>query len=283
MIQEHLGCLFSKEGRAPKTVNEYRGALRALYNYALTFLDYVPGDPRWPNPAARTKRMREPAPEITFLTAEQIDEQLEALEKVAREQEARLAKSLANNYPGSLNKQYVERMERGPKTTRQMRVMVATYIFAGLRRAEATWLTREDVLLEGERPVIQVRAKTIDGEFWQPKTRVNRSVPISQRLLPILTEHAATLSEDAVWFFPSPTGERWSEDNFSADFREHQKRAGLKWRTLDFRHTFGTHLARNGVSLYKISKLMGNSPEICRRHYASVISEDLVDEVEFGA
>jgi hypothetical protein len=36
-----------------------------------------------------------------------------------------------------------------------------------------------------------------------------------------------------------------------------------------------------GESLYKISKLMGNSPEICRRHYAALIPELLVDTVEF--
>jgi hypothetical protein len=50
---------------------------------------------------------------------------------------------------------------------------------------------------------------------------------------------------------------------------------------LDFRHTFGSQLAMKGESLYKISTLMGNSPEICRRHYAALISEELIDSVEF--
>jgi hypothetical protein len=36
-----------------------------------------------------------------------------------------------------------------------------------------------------------------------------------------------------------------------------------------------------GESLYKISELMGNSPEICRRHYAALSAESLVDAVEF--
>ncbi len=36
-----------------------------------------------------------------------------------------------------------------------------------------------------------------------------------------------------------------------------------------------------GVSLYKISTLMGNSPEICRRHYAALIPETMADSVEF--
>jgi len=36
-----------------------------------------------------------------------------------------------------------------------------------------------------------------------------------------------------------------------------------------------------GESLYKISDLMGNSPEICRRHYAHLMPESLTDCVEF--
>jgi len=52
---------------------------------------------------------------------------------------------------------------------------------------------------------------------------------------------------------------------------------------LDFRHTFGSQLAMKGESLYKISKLMGNSPEICSRHYAALIPEEMGDSVEFVA
>ena len=50
---------------------------------------------------------------------------------------------------------------------------------------------------------------------------------------------------------------------------------------LRFRHTFGSHLAQNGVSLYKISTLMGNSPEIWRRHYAALSTEDLAVDLDF--
>ena len=49
-----------------------------------------------------------------------------------------------------------------------------------------------------------------------------------------------------------------------------------------YRHTFGSQLAMKGESLYKISTLMGNSPEICRRHYAALLPEALIDSVEFA-
>ena len=59
------------------------------------------------------------------------------------------------------------------------------------------------------------------------------------------------------------------------------KKAGLPWNFLDLRHTFGSQLARKGVSLLKIAKLMGNSPEIARRHYIHLMPEELHEDVEF--
>jgi len=51
---------------------------------------------------------------------------------------------------------------------------------------------------------------------------------------------------------------------------------------LDYRHTFGSQLAMRRESLLKIATLMGNSPEICRRHYAALLTERRpVDAVEF--
>lgn len=70
-------------------------------------------------------------------------------------------------------------------------------------------------------------------------------------------------------------------DNFSADLRAANREAGLSWSCLDYRHTFGSLLAQKGVSLYKISAMMGNSPEICRRHYAHLVPEAMREEVEF--
>jgi len=85
------------------------------------------------------------------------------------------------------------------------------------------------------------------------------------------------------WYFHSPAGKWWDPDNFSADLREANKKARLSWACLDFRHTFGSQLAQKGESLYKISALMGNSPEICRRHYAALLPEAMADTVEFPA
>ena len=91
----------------------------------------------------------------------------------------------------------------------------------------------------------------------------------------------AKIDETLEVIFPSPQEKKWDPDNFSRDLRKINRANGLNWSCLDFRHTFGSHLAQKGESLYKISKLMGNSPEICRKHYAALIPEEMTDVVEF--
>ncbi|MFH1749024.1 MAG: tyrosine-type recombinase/integrase [Planctomycetota bacterium] len=243
MIEDFITTRMCEDGISPKTANRTREVLHKLFNYAIKKWNFVAPDRRHPNPAALVQRRAEPPRVIRFLTAEQIDQQLTLL---------------------------------GDEQT--IRVLVATYIYAGLRREEGLWLTRTDVDLD--KRLIHVRAKTIGGEFWQPKTKRNRVVPIGDTLGDILTEYEPPTG--CPWFFPSPRGCRWNPDNFSQTLREVNRENGLEWSCLDFRHTFGSHLAQKGVSLYKIAELMGNSPEICRRHYAALVPEKMHDVVEFG-
>lgn len=243
MIEDFLSNRIRVDGIGPKSANRTREILHRMFAYAIRKRQFVSPDRRYPNPAAAVERRREATPVITWLTQEQIDQQLQVLAP----------------HPG-------------------LRAIVAVLIYAGLRREEALWLTVDDVDLP--RRLLHVRAKTAAGEYWQPKTGRNRVVPISTALAEILSGH--TPRRTGAWYFPSPRGLRWNPDNFSQDLREINEAAGLKWTCLHFRHTFGSHLAQKGESLYKISTLMGNSPEICRRHYAALIPADMREEVEFG-
>jgi integrase len=245
-ISSFISAQVQSRGLAPKTANRYREILSTFFNWAMTQRGVrMPGDK---NPAAAVLRYKEQAPEIRFLTLKQIDEQLE---------------SVAENV--------------------QMQAMVAMLIYAGIRREEILWLTHDDLdLAVAPFGVIRVRAKTVEGESWEPKTKRNRAVPVSSRLRFYLDKWQLK-SECGKWLFPSPQGKRWDPDNFSADLRAANQTAALSWGCLDFRHTFGSQLAMKGESLYKISQLMGNSPEICRRHYAALLPESLVNSVEFAA
>ena len=58
--------------------------------------------------------------------------------------------------------------------------------------------------------------------------------------------------------------------------------AGLPWTLLDLRRTFATQLiCKPSMNFARLAALMGNSPEICRRHYGHVSTEELAADVEF--
>jgi len=243
-ISSFIASKVRKQALAPKTANRYREILTRLFNWSMTQNGIkIYGDI---NPAAKVERYREKAPQISFLTLEQITEQLEALVP----------------YPN-------------------LQIMVAVYIYAGLRREELCWLRLADVDFSGGgNGMIRVRAKTVHGESWEPKTKVNRVVPISSKL----RQHLEWYDPPKVkgdWFFSTPQGKRWDPDNLSRYLRKANEEVGLEWGCLDYRHTFGSQLAMKGESLYKVSALMGNSPEICRRHYAALTPEVLANSVDF--
>lgn len=240
-ISSFISAKVRSKNLSPKTANRFREIITRLFNWAMQNQDIRTPDNI--NPAAKVERYKEKASKISFLSKDQITEQLDALED-----------------------------------DHQLQTMVALYIYAGIRREEALWLTTDDIDLKTG--MIRLRAKNVDGEYWQPKTGSNRAIPISKTLKTYLKKYQRPKT-DLPWLFITSNNCRWDPNNFSRKLRNANRRNNLEWSCLDYRHTFGSQLAMKGESLYKISKLMGNSPEICRKHYAAILPETLVDCVEF--
>ena len=180
-IASFISAKVRSKNLSPKTANRFREILTRLFNWAMQNYDI-----RMPenfNPAAKVERYKEKAPKITFLTKQQIEEQLCTLDDP------------------------------------QLQTMVALYIYAGVRREEALWLTVDDIDLSHQQGIIRIRAKNINGEYWQPKTGVNRAVPISKALRTYLKQYQRPKTE-IPWLFPSPQLTRWNPDNFSRKLRK---------------------------------------------------------------
>ena len=245
LIRRTLELKRSRDGIAARTWNNYREIIHRMFAYAREAWEFVSPDARYPNPVDAVRKLPEPAPVISHLTLDEID-------------------GLLSRLAGDL----------------KMQAAVATLIYTGLRRSELLWLTTDDLDLQTR--LVMVRGKTVDGESWQPKTRKNRAVPVSGSLLPYL-RWWMRMRPESVWLFSAPRGGRWGPDNFSHALRAAQKGLEKRWSCLDFRHTFASHLARKGVSIFKIARLLGNTVPICERHYAHLCPAGLADEVEFHA
>jgi integrase len=244
MAQKFINERRTEDGISEKTANHIRSTLHALFTYAIKYHDFASKDRRHLNPADAVKLLPVPRKPIKHLESlDRIDEQLAAV-------------------------------EHDPV----LHAAVAIAIYAGLRRSELIWLEKKDVDLD--RHQIHIHAKTVDGESWQPKTAEStRAIRISDALFSILRRYRP--SKSSPWYLPAPMGGRWQPDGFNRTLERANKRAGLKSSWLVFRHTFGSMLAKANVSLFKIAKLMGNSPEIARRHYADLQAAELTQEVEF--
>jgi integrase len=197
-ISAFLSSHTRSRGLAPKTANRYREILVRLFNWAQKEGGVcLPGGI---NPAASVERYQERAPQIRFLTLPQIQQQLDAL-----------------------------------KHNLKVQTMIAMLIYAGLRREELLWLTRDDIdLTSGVHGIIRVRAKTVNGNSWQPKTKCNRAVPISSTLRSYLDRYTPQKSGEG-WYFPSPAGKWWDPDNFASDLRNANTKVNLPWSCLDYR------------------------------------------------
>lgn len=145
--------------------------------------------------------------------------------------------------------------------------------YAGCRREELFRIDWKDIDFEMRQITIPIT-----------KTKRLRRIPINGKLMEILL--AVPEKERFGPVAPSPQREAgFSSRGHSLIelLRRKAKKEGeplpekkIGWNV--FRHTFGSHLAQEGVTLDKITAWMGNTPEVCRRHYAQFVPTDRHDD-----
>lgn len=153
--------------------------------------------------------------------------------------------------------------------------MVVTARYTGMRLSELLHLEWQD--FDWERRLVRVLNKPKYGHTV--KNFQVRVVPISDELRDKLLPYAR---EEGLCF-PTPGGGIYNHEGprralrkvlAKSDIRENRKRIG--WH--EFRHTFASRLAQQGVSLYKICKWLGHSDIKVTQiyaHFAPVYDDDI--------
>ncbi|HET7322692.1 MAG TPA: tyrosine-type recombinase/integrase, partial [Longimicrobiaceae bacterium] len=161
---------------------------------------------------------------------------------------------------------------------------VACGCLAGLRIGEARHL-RPGIDVDLDARLIRIQAR--DGAHaWKPKTKRSvRDVPINDRLLVILTDHARRGYAGDRFLFHPPHADRplaydtamdWTERAFvAAGIRYGRKADALTNHNL--RHTFASWLAQRGVSVLVIAKLLGDTVDMVIKTYAHLMPENLAE------
>ncbi len=153
--------------------------------------------------------------------------------------------------------------------------MVVTARYTGMRLAELRHLEWQD--FDWERKLVRVLNKPKYGHTV--KNYQTRVVPISEELRDKLLPY---IQKEGICF-PGPSGGPYNHEGprrfirriiEQSNLREDKKRMG--WH--EFRHTFASRLAQQGISLYKICKWLGHSDIKVTQiyaHFAPVYDNDI--------
>ncbi len=150
----------------------------------------------------------------------------------------------------------------------ELGALIIVAAMTGLRRGELVALRWRDVRFE--QPALHVERAVSDGQIRRPKSGKARIVPLADRPLGVLRE----LSARAYWTDPNDLvfaradGGMRHPDAVSQAYICARDAAGAPaLRFHDLRHTFGTLLARAGVTGFDIQAWMGHSSYTTTQRY----------------
>jgi len=120
----------------------------------------------------------------------------------------------------------------------------------------------------------------LDNKSFLTKSKKIRQVPLNNNCIEILLRRKRTepcLNENVFTW----RGNKFTQDVLSKRFKGYVLEAkinpGLNFHSL--RHTFATWLVQKGVSIYKVSKLLGHSDIRVTQVYANLVIDDLYQSV----
>jgi Phage integrase family len=202
------------------TKRHYREFFHSFFDYCIKFGLYRPENWHCPNPVTALPSYSSKNHRIIYLTPEDVEAQLKVLEP----------------YP-------------------ELHIAAAVMIYAGLRREEALWLTR-DAFSPDLSFISVVNRFDEDTDIESSLKTGERSVTILPPLRRLLEKYLPTLH--GRWVVPMAKGVRWDGNAFARKLRRVNAEAGLDWSSMHYRHTFATQRAAQGWSLLRISHEMGN-------------------------
>jgi site-specific recombinase XerD len=152
---------------------------------------------------------------------------------------------------------------RGPYERLRARAMILTLRYTALRIGDVALLGRERVSRDGGRWRIFLRTEKSGKPVFLP-------IPAELRAALDVVPLPRGCGEDSRWFFwNGVSSERAmkgiAERSLAAVFKSSMVPGAHAHR---FRHTLATELLGNGASFEEVADILGNSPEIVRKHYA---------------
>jgi integrase len=152
------------------------------------------------------------------------------------------------------------------------RPIFAFLMLHGVRPSEARALKCKNVNLKTQTITIST---TFSGRVYREKRKGKRSkpivIPLHPEMIDYITERVKNNLPEAFLFVNKTTGQYYGRNTLDKIWNDVRKKAGISkdLRLYDAtRHSFASHLVNSGVSLYKVSKLLGHSSTKMTEKYA---------------
>ena len=172
-------------------------------------------------------------------------------------------RNIKKNPPKYLSPEQITQLLNASKT-HSLYPLIATAIYAGLRRKELINLEWSDI--DFEKNTITVKNK----DDFHTKSYKYRVIPLSDKLKTILLAYR----KNEGYCFLSPHGAK-QINNLGRSFGLLCKSAGIENCTLHvLRHTFASQLVMAGVSIYKVGQWLGHADVKTTMIYAHLSSQD---------
>lgn len=117
-----------------------------------------------------------------------------------------------------------------------------------------------------------------NSNTFTTKNKLERKVPLNQEARNLLL----TLPHLSEYAFPNGNGKIRDRVFVSRRFKRYIRLLKLneEFTFHSLRHTFASHLVRNGISLYQVAKIMGHTNSKTTELYAHLAPDDLQDAVD---
>jgi len=180
-------------------------------------------------------------------------------------------KAVPQKLPIWLSREEVKSLSKCPRTDTVIglrdRAIIVLLYGTGIRANECATLKEEDIDLGNK----TVRVLGKGGHC--------RVVPLNREVLEVLEQYRQARGEisEKTGFFRSRNGNQMSRNAIYERVRTLGRKAGISKRLSPhrLRHTFATHLVKEGVDLLTISKLLGHRQMSSTQIYLHLTAEDL--------
>lgn len=185
-------------------------------------------------------------------------------------------KAAPRKLPTWLSQEEMEKLMRHPRTDTVMglrdRALIITLYGTGIRASECAGLRECDI--DFGNSSLQVTGK--GGH--------QRVIPLNAEVIAALQDYRKVREEVSPnqGFFQSRNGNAMTRNGIYERIRAHGRKAGIE-KILSphrLRHTFATHLVKEGVDLLTISKLLGHRQLSSTQIYLHLTVEDLRDAAD---